>query len=148
MLRTQFATEATMSKMLATILCVAIVFTPRRASAADAYTPFDGEKSTWHDGFDRYDFVMDEATLAITPFRAPDGEKFAVRDPAKGQRRCIVIVPKKIADGQPWSWQGCYWDHQPQAEIELLRRGFHIAYITANAEMRPDKKWDAWYAFL
>jgi hypothetical protein len=131
-----------------TILFLAVVFNSRLALAADAYTPFDGEKSTWHDGFDRYDFVMDETTLAITPFKAPDGEKFGVRDPAKGQRRCIVIVPKKIADGQPWSWQGCYWDHQPQAEIELLRRGFHIAYISANATLKPGKEWDAWFAYL
>jgi len=118
------------------------------ALAADSYTPFDGQKSAWHDGFDRYDFVMDESTLAITPFQPPEGEKFAVRDPAKGQRRCVVIVPKKIADGQPWSWQGCYWDHQPQAEVELLRRGFHIAYISANATLKPDKTWDAWFAYL
>ena len=81
--------------VLVTLICTSTAF------AADAYTPFDGEKTTWHDGFDRYDFVMDETTLAITPFKAPDGEKFAVRDPAKGQRRCIVIVPKKVADGQP-----------------------------------------------
>src|SRR5213592_981228 len=125
-------------------LITAVFFVSRPAFAADSYTPFEGQKSAWHDGFDRYDFVMDESTLAITPFQPPEGEKFAVRDPAKGQRRCIVIVPKKIADGQPWSWRGCYWDHQPQAEVELLRRGFHIAFITPD----PGKQWDAWYDWL
>ena len=30
---------------------------------------FTGEKSSWH-GFDRYDFIMDEETLAITPFKS------------------------------------------------------------------------------
>jgi pimeloyl-ACP methyl ester carboxylesterase len=30
----------------------------------------------------------------------------------------------------------------------LLRRGFHVAYISANATLRPGKEWDAWYAFL
>ena len=30
----------------------------------------------------------------------------------------------------------------------MLRRGFHIAYITANSSLKPDKKWDAWYEFL
>ena len=29
-----------------------------------------------------------------------------------------------------------------------MKRGFHIAYITADASLKPDKKWDAWYAFL
>ena len=50
--------------------------------------------------------------------------------------------------GNPWSWRGCYWDHQPQTEVELLKRGFHVAYISANASLRPDKTWDAWYTFL
>src|ERR1700687_3245072 len=34
---------------------------------------FQGDKIDWH-GFDRYDFVMDQQTLAITPFKAPAGE--------------------------------------------------------------------------
>ena len=109
--------------------------TPARDQAAPA--SFDGEKTIWH-GYDRYDFLMDEDTLAI---KAAGGD-------AKGQRRCIVVCPKAAAPGNPWSWRGCYWDHEPQTEIELLRRGFHIAYITANASLRPDKKWDAWYEFL
>jgi pimeloyl-ACP methyl ester carboxylesterase len=102
---------------------------------------FDGAKGDWH-GFDRYDFLMDEQTLAIKPADA------GVRGNVRGQRRCIVVTPKTAAPGNPWSWRGCYWDHQPQTEVELLRRGFHIAYITADASLRPDKKWDAWYAFL
>lgn len=110
--------------------------------------PFDGSPTTWHEGFARYDYVMDEQTLAIAPFKAPAGEKYGIGAPAKGQRRCVVIVPKSPAPGNPWSWRGCYWDHQPQAEVELLRRGFHIAYISADAVLKPGKEWDAWYAFL
>jgi hypothetical protein len=30
---------------------------------------------------------------------------------------------QKAAPGNSWSWQGGYWNHQPQTEIELLRRG-------------------------
>jgi pimeloyl-ACP methyl ester carboxylesterase len=125
-----------------------MVWNPEPARAVEPYVPFDGGKSTWHEDFSRYDFVMDEETLAITPFQAPAVEKFGVKDPAKGRRRCIVIVPRQAAPGQPWSWRGCYWDHQPQTEVELLRRGFHVAYISANAALRPGKEWDAWYAFL
>jgi hypothetical protein len=121
---------------------------PKGPQAPEAPRAFEGEKTAWHDGFGRYDFVMDEQTLAITPFKALEGEQFGVRDPAKGQRRCVVIVPKEAASGNPWSWRGCYWDHEPQTEVELLKRGFHIAYISANATLRPGKEWDAWYAFL
>ncbi|MCW3055887.1 MAG: Alpha/beta hydrolase family protein [Chthonomonadales bacterium] len=113
-----------------------------------AYVPFEGEKSTWHDGFERYDFVMDGDTMAITPFKRPEKENFGIGAPPAGGRRCVVICPKQAAPGNPWSWRGCYWDHQPQTEVELLRRGFHVAYISADASLKPDKYWEAWYAFL
>jgi pimeloyl-ACP methyl ester carboxylesterase len=51
-------------------------------------------------------------------------------------------------NSNPWPWRGCYRDHQPQIEVELLRRGFHIVYISANSALRPGKTWDAWYSFL
>jgi pimeloyl-ACP methyl ester carboxylesterase len=114
------------------------------AHAADVYTPFEGEKSSWHEGFNRFDFVMDEGSLDITPFKRPEGEGFGVKAPDKGKRRCIVIVPRQPAPGNPWSWQGQYWDHEPQTEVELLRRGFHVAFVTPD----PGKHWEAWYAYL
>ena len=130
--------------LLAVAVFSAGLWGPNAARAANAYLPFEGEKTAWHDGFERYDYVMDEATFAITPFQRPDSERFAVGNPPKGQRRCIVVVPKQAAPGYPWSWQGCYWDHEPQTEVELLRRGFHIAFITPD----PGKQWDAWYDWL
>jgi len=129
------------SLILAAILFVATLCGPQNTMAADAYTPFEGATTDWH-GFDRYDFLIDEGTMEITPADANN------KDDQSEKRRCIVVVPKTPAPGNPWSWQGCYWDHQPQAEIELLKRGFHIAYITANDKLKPDQKWDRWYAFL
>jgi pimeloyl-ACP methyl ester carboxylesterase len=105
---------------------------------------FDGAKSTWHDGFVRYDFLMDDENLTFSPFTRPEKEGFEVGAPAKGKRRCIVVVPTKPAPGHPWSWQGCYWNHQPQAEVELLHRGFYIAFITPS----PGPQWDVWYNYL
>ncbi len=130
------------------VVCCLFFFSVKYLVAQDLSSLSGNEKTTWHEGFDRYDFLMDEATLAITPFKAPEGEKFGVGAPPKGQRRCILVVPKKPAPGNPWSWQGCYWDHQPQTEIELLRRGFCIAYTSADATLKPGREWDAWYAFL
>ena len=119
----------------------AIFCAPFILNAADTYVPFDGPKGDWH-GYARYDFLLDENTLEIKP-ADPNNQA----NPP-GQRRCIVVAPKTPAPGDPWSWRGCYWDHQPQAEIELLKRGFHIAYISADERLKPDKKWDAWYDFL
>src|SRR5260221_13535546 len=89
---------------------------------------------------------MDDATGAITPMTAPASEvtSFGIDVSLKeGKRRCVVVVPKKAAPGNPWSWQGCYWDHEPQTEVELLRRGFHIAFSTPH----PGKQSDTWYSW-
>jgi pimeloyl-ACP methyl ester carboxylesterase len=117
--------------------------------AADGYVPFEGPKTTWHEGFDRYDFIMDDATGAITPMTAAsEVTSFNVDSTLKdGKRRCVVVVPKKAAPGYPWSWRGCYWNHQPQTEVELLKRGFHIAFVAPDAG-RQGKAWDTWYNFL
>ena len=124
---------------LVALFSTAICFSLGNAKGADDSTAFTGQKTVWH-RFDRYDYFMDEQDLGVQPATAGAD--------TQGQRRCIVVVPKEPVPGNPWSWRGCYWDHQPQAEIELLRRGFHIAYITADANLKPDRHWDAWYAFL
>jgi hypothetical protein len=98
---------------------------------------FTGEKASWH-GFDRYDFFMqDDLSLVPTTASASEGNGFKHQD-GKG-RRCIVVVPKTAAVGNPWSWQGCYWDHQPQSEVELLKRGFCIGYVEASEQLRPTR---------
>jgi pimeloyl-ACP methyl ester carboxylesterase len=115
-----------------------------RAQSQDTAVAFTGGKTVWHEGFDRYDFLMDEQTFALMPIRAADDEKFGAAASPKGKIRCIVVVPKKPAPGNLWSWRGCYWDHEPQTEVELLKHGFYIAFIMCD----PDQHWDAWYAFL
>lgn len=128
---------------LAALLFAAILGL-RPVAQADEPVPFEGEKSTWHGEYDRYDYVMDDETLAITPFRRPDREGDGVGAPEQRKRRCIVVVPKEPAPGNPWSWRGCYWNHEPQTELELLRLGFHVAFITTD----PGPQWDAWYDYL
>ena len=131
-------------------LTAAVVWTAGKAAAADGYVPFAGEKTTWHEGFDRYDFLMDDATGTITPMKAPASEvtSFGIDVSLKdGKRRCVVVVPNKAAPGNPWSWRGCYWNHQPQTEVELLKRGFHIAFVAADPG-RQGTAWDRWYKFI
>ena len=73
---------------------------PAQATAGDA-KPFEGKKSSWHDGFDRYDYLIDEETLAIQPFERGDDERFGIKDPPPGKRRGVVIVPRAARIGQP-----------------------------------------------
>src|SRR5262249_3679 len=98
-------------KPLATVVVVALLgVTPARAGPP----PSGGGKTTWH-GFARYDFLRDQADLPIKPHKASPDERTAVRTQVKGQLRCVVVAPKKPAAGNPWSWRGYYFDHEPQA---------------------------------
>ncbi|HEX4084907.1 MAG TPA: alpha/beta hydrolase, partial [Chthoniobacteraceae bacterium] len=130
-----------------TALALVMSLSPAVFASTAAPPAFSGEKTLWH-GFSRYDFVMDDESLAITPFKSPANEGDGVGAPEAGKHRCVIVVPDQSAPGNPWSWRGCYWNHQPQAEMELLKHGFCIAYISAGATLRPGKQWDAWYAFL
>ncbi|HEY2783888.1 MAG TPA: hypothetical protein VGJ05_02845 [Fimbriiglobus sp.] len=87
---------------------------------------------------------MDEAMFTIKPYKSPVEEKTGVRPPPKEQLRCVIVVPKTPAAGSPWSWRGYYFDHEPQTEVELLNRGFHVGFVLADA----GKAWDVWYTFL
>src|SRR5437764_12888881 len=59
--------------LAATILAATLLCSPQPASGAEGYKPFEGDKTAWH-GFDRYDFLLDEQTLAIKPFTAGTDE--------------------------------------------------------------------------
>jgi hypothetical protein len=111
--------------------------------AAEAPANFTGEKSSWH-GFDRFDFLVDEAALTVQPIKASPDEKNGINGQVTGQLRGVVVAPKGAAPGKPWCWRGRYFDHEPQAEIELLKRGFHIGFIQSDV----GKPWDGWYTFL
>ena len=61
---------------------------------------FAGEKTSWY-GFDRFDFLMNEAELTVKPFKASADEGTGVNGQVEGQLRCIVVVPKEAASGKP-----------------------------------------------
>jgi pimeloyl-ACP methyl ester carboxylesterase/lysophospholipase L1-like esterase len=65
--------------------------------------PFPGNKSTW-EGFDRYDFEVDG-------------------------KPAIVVVPKQSLAGKPWIWRGEFFGAFANADIELVGKGFHLAYL-------------------
>jgi len=86
---------------------------------------WQGKKSSFH-GFDQYQF------------------KFEGVD-------CKVVLPKKIADGKPWVWRARFWGHQPQFDLAMLKRGYHIVYCPVDnmfGNPAAVKRWDAFYDYL
>src|SRR5260370_38783998 len=110
----------------------AIFWSTNRTAAADGDTPFEGGKTTWHGVFDRYDFMMDDATGAITPMKAP--EKKATSNEIDvtlkdGKRRCVEIVPQKAAPGYPWSWRGRHPKPKPPTPVELPQPALPLPFF-------------------
>ena len=44
-------------------------------------------------------------------------------------RAALILKPKSPAPGMPWIWRTEFFGHQPQGDIGLLDKGFHVAYI-------------------
>ena len=103
-----------------------ITVSPSLALAAEP-TPrdFPGPMSQYH-GFDQNDFEL------------------------KGIG-CRVVAPKQAAPGLPWIWRARFWGYEPQTEIALLERGFHVAYCDV-ADLWGNKeairRWDDFYQYL
>jgi len=84
-----------------------------------------GKKSQWN-GYARYDFSVD-------------------------QRPAYVVVPQEAAEGNPWVWRARFPGFHAEADLLLLERGFHVAYIDTNNMLGSPaamRHWDNFYDFL
>ncbi|MEQ8854076.1 prolyl oligopeptidase family serine peptidase [Gimesia sp.] len=64
---------------------------------------WSGKQDTWH-GFKRVHF------------------------PTEG-RKSYVVIPEKAAPDNPWVWRARFPDFHYEMDVELLKQGFHIAYL-------------------
>ncbi len=83
------------------------------------------KKSDWN-GYERYDFTYDT-------------------------RQCIVVVPKSPAGHRPWIWRARFFGHEPQTDLALLEKGFHLVYMdVADLFGAPVavNHWNAFYNYL
>lgn len=71
--------------------------------AARAAADDEGVRTVWN-GFDRLDFKVEG-------------------------RACLLVLPKTPAPGRPWIWRTELFDTDPQVDIALLARGWHVAYM-------------------
>jgi len=94
-------------------------------SASLAADEFPGTVSSFH-GFDQVDFELDETA-------------------------CRVVRPIQVAEGRPWIWRARFWGHEPQTDVALLEKGFHLVYcdvadLWGNAA--AIERWDRFYDYL
>ncbi len=66
-------------------------------------------------------------------------------------RNAKVVFPKESAKGKPWIWRARFFGHEPQTDTELLKRGWHVAYIDVGGLYGAPKAlavWDDFYQHL
>lgn len=80
----------------------------------------------------------------ITPFNfyGFKGYDFLFQD-----RNAKIVIPKKTVLGRPWVWRARFWGHEPQTDIALLERGFHIVYCDVSELFGNDQSISIWNNF-
>jgi len=66
-------------------------------------------------------------------------------------RKCKMVKPDAAAPSRPWVWRAEYWDHEPQADIALVKKGFHVVFIDCTGMYgQPEqiKIWNDFYEML
>jgi len=48
-----------------------------------------------------------------------------------GGRQCTVVRPYVTAAGRPYAWRGEFFGHEPQTDLALVERGYHVVYVGA-----------------
>ncbi|EOR93541.1 hypothetical protein ADIARSV_3254 [Arcticibacter svalbardensis MN12-7] len=66
-------------------------------------------------------------------------------------RQAQIVEPKNAIKGKPWVWRARFFGNEPQADIALLERGYHLVYCDV-AELYGNKEaiqlWDDFYVYL
>lgn len=62
-----------------------------------------------------------------------------------------IVFPEKAEEQRHWIWRARFWGHEPQTEIALLNKGFHVVYVDA-ADYRGNGEavglWNRFYGYL
>ena len=107
-----------------TKLAATLVFVLVMGITAQCET-WPGTKSSFH-SFDQYDFPV-------------------------GDLKCKVVVPKSVAANKPWVWRARFFGHEPQFDIAMLEKGYHVVYCdVAGLWGSPTavERWNQFYSFL
>lgn len=84
----------------------------------------------------------DEAAGKISVWQGFERHDFTVA--GKG---AILVCPAKAAAGRPWIWRTEFFGHEPQADVALLKLGWHVAYVDVQNLYGAPKALDQMDAF-
>lgn len=98
-------------------------FSPAISTATQATEPkpFPGTPSKWQ-GFARYDFKV-------------------------GDLDATVVEPAKPLPGRPWLWRGEFFGAFAEADVALVKAGWHLAYLKVPDLFGSPKAIEKWEVF-
>jgi len=62
-------------------------------------------------------------------------------------RTAKIVFPKKPNDDRLWIWRARFWGHEPQTDIALLEKGFHVVYIDVAGLFGNNEAVEIWANF-
>ncbi len=62
-------------------------------------------------------------------------------------RKAKIVRPRHTAKGKPWIWRARFWGVEPQTDIALLERGFHLVYCDVAELFGNAEAIDIWNKF-
>ena len=92
-----------------------------------------------------------KASVSTFPGKVGKWNGFAIHNFRLDGRGCRLVVPDKPAAARPWVWRARFFGHEPQADVALLKKGFHVAYIEVGGLYGAPpavKIWDAFHKYL
>lgn len=63
------------------------------------------------------------------------------------EKMAIVMFPNKANDKKQWIWRARFWGTEPQVDIALLEKGFHLVYIDVSGMYGNSEAVDIWCDF-
>lgn len=85
-----------------------------------------------------YPFNQSRSEDAVNQWNGFEKREFEVDG-----RKCLIVLPTKAAENHPWIWRTEFFGHEPQADIALIKQGWHAAYIDVQNLYGAPKALDA-----
>lgn len=88
------------------------------------------------------------ARFALSPASAFDFHGFQGWQYRENGTDYKIVCPRRSAPGNPWVWRARFWGHEPQTDIALLEKGFHVAYCEVGdlyGSPKAVKRWERFY---
>ncbi|WP_238934864.1 alpha/beta hydrolase family protein [Aurantibacter crassamenti] len=62
-------------------------------------------------------------------------------------RSAKIVIPKKANDERLWIWRARFWGHEPQTDLALLEKGFHVVYVDVAGLFGNNEAVEIWNSF-